>query len=183
MWWIVIGVIGGIGLLLLIIAIYYWNTIIVLGNRIANAKSQIDVQLKRRADLVPSLVETVKGYAKHEKKVFSEVTKARERMMKAGNVEDRVEANNQLTSALKTLFAISENYPDLKANENFLQLQEELSSIENKIAYARQFYNDSVLRFNNMITTIPGKFFAGSRKTKNYLEITVAEKSMPKIEF
>lgn len=175
--------IGGIGLLLLIIAIYYWNTIIVLGNRIANAKSQIDVQLKRRADLVPSLVETVKGYAKHEKKVFSEVTKARERMMKAGNVEDRVEANNQLTGALKTLFAISENYPDLKANENFLQLQEELSSIENKIAYARQFYNDSVLRFNNMITTIPGKFFAGSRKIKNYLEITVAEKSMPKIEF
>lgn len=170
-------------MLLLLIAIYYWNTIIVLANRIANAKSQIDVQLKRRADLVPSLVETVKGYAKHEKKVFSEVTKARERMMKAGNVEDRVEANNQLTGALKTLFAISENYPDLKANENFLQLQEELSSIENKIAYARQFYNDSVLRFNNLITTIPGKFFAGDRKAKNYLEITVAEKAMPKIEF
>ncbi len=176
-------IIGGVIFLLLAISIYYWNTIVVLGNQISNAKSQIDVQLKRRADLVPSLVEVVKGYAKHEKTVFKSVTDARERMMKAGNVNERVKASNQLTSALKTLFAISENYPKLKANENFLQLQEQLSSIENKIAYARQFYNDSVLRLNNMITTIPGKFFAGKKKPQDYLEISTSEKEMPKIEF
>jgi LemA protein len=181
MWWL--WILGGALVLVLFIAIYYWNTIVILDNRISNASSQIDVQLKRRADLVPSLVETVKGYAKHEKSVFKDVTQARERMMKAGNVEDRVKASNQLTGALKTLFAISENYPKLRANENFLQLQEELSSIENKVAYARQFYNDSVLRFNNMITTIPGKFFAGSRKPKIYLEIDVGEREMPKVEF
>jgi len=180
MWyWIV----GGIVLVLVAIAIYYWNSIIVLGNRIDNSRSQIDVQLKRRADLVPSLVQTVKGYVKHEKSVFKSVTDARENMMKAGNVQARVKASNQLTGALKTLFAISENYPKLRANENFLQLQDELSSIENKIAYARQFYNDSVLRFNNIITTIPGRFFAGSRKTREYLEISVGERAMPKIEF
>ncbi|MFA5406644.1 MAG: LemA family protein [Candidatus Nanoarchaeia archaeon] len=176
------GIIGAV-VLIAAIVIYYLNTIVVLGNQIDNSKSQVDVQLKRRADLIPTLVETVKGYAKHEKGVFKSVTDARERMMKAGNVEDRVKASNELTGALKTLFAISENYPKLRANENFLQLQEELSSIENKVAYARQFYNDSVLRLNNMITTIPGKFFAGQRKPREYLEITVSEKAMPKVEF
>jgi len=182
MWWIYL-IIGLVLLLIVGIVIGYYNAIITKDNEINNARSQIDVQLKRRADLVPSLVETVKGYAKHEKGVFKSVTDARERMMKAGSVEDRVKASNQLTGALKTLFAISENYPKLRANENFLQLQEELSSIENKIAYARQFYNDSVLRFNVLITTIPGKFFAGSRKPKTYLEISVGERAMPKVEF
>ena len=172
-----------IAVILVVASIGLYNRVIRLDNRIDNSRSQIDVQLKRRADLVPSLVETVKGYAKHEKSVFKSVTDARERMMKAGNVEDRVKASNQLTGALKTLFAISENYPKLKANENFLQLQEELSSIENKIAYARQFYNDTVLQFNNFITTIPGRFFAGGRKPHTYLEIDVGEKTMPKIEF
>jgi len=176
-------IIGGAVLLLVAVAIYYWNTIVVLGNRIDNAVSQIDVQLKRRADLIPSLVETVKGYMKHEKSVFKDVTDARERMMGAGKLEDRVKASNALTGALKTIFALAENYPNLKANENFMQLQEELSSIENKIAYSRQFYNDSVLSFNNMITTVPGMFFKGSRSTRSYLEIDVAEKAMPKIQF
>jgi len=171
------------GLVLVAIIVYFWNSIVVLGNRIDNARSQVDVQLKRRADLVPNLIETVKGYAKHERGVFKSVTDARERMLKAGSVEARVKASNELTGALKTLFALSENYPKLKANQNFLQLQEELSSIENKIAYARQFYNDSVLSFNNLITTIPGKFFAGNRKPREYLEITVSEKAVPKVEF
>ncbi len=172
-----------VGALFALAVIYYWNKIIILDNQISNARSQIDIQLKRRVDLVPNLIETVKGYAKHERTVFKSVTDARERMMKAGNIDERVKASNELTSALKTLFAIAENYPQLKANENFLQLQEELSSIENKIAYARQFYNDSVLRFNNLITTIPGRFFAGKRKPHKYLEISVSEKAVPKVEF
>ena len=115
--------------------------------------------------------------------MFKSIAEARERMVRAGSLEAKVKASNQLSNALKTLFAISENYPKLKANENFLQLQEELSSIENKIAYARQFYNDSVLRYNNIITTIPGMFFAFGRKPKNYLEISVEEKKMPKVRF
>ncbi len=173
------------GFVLLVLAwgVYYWNRITILYNQIENAKSQINVQLKRRADLVPALVETVKGYVKHEKEIFNSIAQARERMVNAGSFEARVKASNQLTNALKTLFAISENYPKLKANENFLQLQEELSSIENKIAYARQFYNDSVLRYNNTITTIPGMFFAFGRKPMKYLEISVEEKKMPKVKF
>ena len=173
-----------IGVLVLVgICIYYWNSIVILGNRISNSWSQIDVQLKRRADLVPNLIETVKGYMKHEKNAIKMVTQSRERMMKAGNIGAKVKAGNELTSALKTIFAIAENYPNLKANENFKALQDELAAIENKIAYARQFYNDSVLRYNNMITTIPGKFFASGRKTKIYLEIEAAERAVPKVRF
>jgi LemA protein len=176
-------IIGGIVLVVLAVIVYYLNTIVILSNRIDNASSQIDVQLKRRADLVPNLVETVKGYAKHERGVFKDVTDARERMLGAGSLKEKVKASNDLTMALRSVFAIAENYPKLEANTNFLQLQEELSSIENKIAYARQFYNDSVLSLNNMITTIPGKFFAGKHKPKEYLEIEVAEKNVPKIQF
>ncbi len=166
-----------------IMAIYYWNRIIVLENTIDNSWSQIDVQLKRRADLVPNLVETVKGYMKHEKNAIKMVTQSREKMMKAGSVGAKIKAGNELTSALKTIFALAENYPNLKANENFKALQEELSAIENKIAYARQFYNDAVLRYNNMITTIPGKFFAGKRKPRQYLTIQAAERVTPKVSF
>lgn len=165
--------------------IYYYNRIIVLSNRIDNAWAQIDVQLKKRADLVPNLVETVKGYMKHEKSVFEMVTKARENMMKAGTVEEKAKANNALAGALKTIFALAENYPTLKANENFLMLQEELSGIENKIAYSRQFYNDSVLSFNNMITTVPGIWFANmmSKKSKPYFEVTEEERKVVKVSF
>lgn len=172
-----------VGVVILGIVIYYVNMIQILSNRIRNAWSQIDVQLKRRADLVPNLLESVRGYMKHEKQAIKMVTESREKMMKAGSVSEKVKAGNELTSALKTIFAIAENYPNLKANENFMMLQEELAGIENKIAYARQFYNDSVLTFNNMITTIPGRFFKGGKKVKDYLEIESAERAVPKVEF
>lgn len=165
------------------IVIYYRNRIVVLSNRIDNAWSQIDVQLKKRADLVPNLVETVKGYAKHEKNAIRMVTEARERMLGATSVKEKARAESELTKALKTIFAIAENYPNLKASENFKLLQEQLEGIENKVAYARQFYNDSVLRFNNMITTIPGKWFAGERTPKEYFEVVEEERKPVKVEF
>lgn len=162
-----------------------YNRIVTLENRYQNAWSQIDVQLKRRNDLIPNLVETVKGYAAHEKEVFDRVAQARAAMTKAGNVDQSAEAANMMTAALGRLFAIAEAYPELKANQNFLLLQEELSGIENKIAYARQFYNDAVLQFNTVITTIPGNFFAGPMgKTKHvYLEVPEAEKEVPTVSF
>lgn len=162
-----------------------YNRIITLENRYQNAWSQIDVQLKRRGDLVPNLVETVKGYAAHEKEVFDNVGKARAAMTSARSVDESAGAANMMTAALGRLFAISEAYPDLKANQNFMMLQEELSGIENKIAYARQFYNDAVLQFNTVITTIPGVFFAGPMaKTKHvYLEVPEADKELPQVSF
>lgn len=166
--------------------IYYINKIITLSNRIDNAWSQIDVQLKKRADLVPNLVETVKGYEKHEKAVFSEVTKARENMLKAGTPQEKLKAGAALSTALRSVFAIAENYPDLKASENFKLLQEQLESIENKIAYSRQFYSDSVLSFNNTITTIPGSWFAGmlgKNKPRDYFEADEKEREPVKVKF
>lgn len=175
----------GLIIFVVLVTIYYANRIMILGNRVDNAWSQIDVQLKKRSDLVPNLVETVKGYMKHEKEAIKAVTKARERMMKAGSDEERVEANNQMTGALKTIFALSENYPKLRANENFMMLQEELSAVENKIAYARQFYNDSILTYNNLVTTFPGSIFAGilGKKKKRHLEIEAAERKAVKVDF
>ncbi|MBU5688082.1 MAG: LemA family protein [Candidatus Aenigmarchaeota archaeon] len=174
-------------LLVILVPIFYINRIIVLSNRIDNAWSQIDVQLKKRADLVPNLIETVKGYMKHERKAIEMVTKAREEMMKVGtDIKARAKAEAQLTAALKTIFALSENYPKLKASENFKMLQEQLESIENKIAYARQFYNDSVLEYNNMTTTIPGMWFvglSGKPKTREYFQIEEAERKPVKVEF
>jgi LemA protein len=166
------------------IVVYYINKIRVLSNRIDNAWSQIDVQLKKRADLVPNLVETVKGYMKHEKDAIKMVTKAREEMMKAGgDMKSRAKAEGQLTKALKTIFALAENYPNLKASENFKLLQEQLDGIESKVAYARQFYNDSVLNYNNTITTIPGTWFAGGAKSREFFEATEAERKPVKVEF
>jgi len=165
------------------IVIYYYNRIKVLSNWIDNAWSQIDVQLKKRADLVPNLVETVKGYMKHEKNAISMVTKARENMMKASDIKTKAKAEGELTKALKTIFVIAENYPNLKASENFKLLQEQLEGIENKVAYSRQFYNDSVLGFNNTITTVPGMWFAGGRKSKEFFEITEVERKPVKVEF
>ena len=171
--------------LLILVVIYYINRIIVLGNRIDNAWSQIDVQLKKRADLVPNLVEAVKGYMKHEKSAIDAVTKARQQMLAAGTDKEKAKAGNALSGALKTIFALAENYPNLKANENFLMLQEELSGIEGKIAYARQFYNDSVLSYNNMIATIPGLWFAGfmGKASKQYFEIEKKEREPVKVKF
>jgi len=174
---------GGIVLVVIGIVVYYINKIRVLSNRIDNAWSQIDVQLKKRADLVPNLVETVKGYMKHEKDAISMVTKARENMMKAGDMKTRVKADSEMSRALKTIFALAENYPNLKASENFKLLQEQLDGIESKVAYSRQFYNDSVLNYNNTITTIPGSFFASGAKSREFFEATETERKPIKVEF
>jgi LemA protein len=171
---------------IVLVIVYYINKIIILSNRIGNAFSQIDVQLKKRVDLVPNLVNTVKGYAKHEKSIFEKVTNARKEMLSAKDMKGKLKASDKMTTALKSIFAIAENYPDLKASENFKLLQEQLEGIENKIAYSRQFYNDSVLDFNNTITTIPGSWFAsmlGRNKMKEYFEIEEKERKPVKVEF
>ncbi|MEX2536184.1 MAG: LemA family protein [Trueperaceae bacterium] len=170
---------------LAIFAVSIYNRIITLENRFQNAWSQIDVQLKRRNDLVPNLVETVKGYAAHEQGVFDEVAHSRQAMMGAKSIPESADAANMMSAALGRLFAISEAYPELRANENFLVLQEELSSIENKIAYARQFYNDAVLQYNNVIETVPGMWFAGpmGKEEQVFLEIPETEREVPAVSF
>ena len=176
-----------IGLLVVVVGalFFYYNRFAVLGNRIDNSLSQIDVQLKRRADLIPNLIETVKGFAKHETAAIKTVTEARKALISAKGIEKKVKADNQLEGALKTIFAIAENYPDLKANTNFLELQRELSATEDKVAYSRQFYNDSILSYNNLCKTFPGIFFANlyGKKEKEYLKITEAERKNVKVEF
>jgi LemA protein len=173
-------------LVVIVIAfIYYYNRFVVLGNRIANSLSQIDVQLRKRADLVPNLVKTVKGYAKHEKGIMKEVTEARKAFLGAKDIKSKVKAGNMMQDALKSIFAIAENYPQLKANENFLHLQQELSAIEDKVAYARQFYNDSILAYNNLTKAFPGVMFARiyGKTEKEYLKIPVEAKAVPKVDF
>jgi LemA protein len=144
-----------------------------LRNRIENAWSQIDVQLKRRYDLIPNLIETVKGYAAHEREVFQKVTDARARAISASTVKEQGQAENVLTGTLKTLFAVAENYPELKANQNFLMLQEELAGTESKIAYSRQFYNDTVMTYTMARQTFPSSVIAGmfNFPEKEYFEI------------
>jgi len=163
----------------------YYNRIIRLENRIDNSWGQIDVQLKRRADLIPNLLESVKGYMAHEKETLENVTKARSALMNAKTPQDNIDADNMLTGALKSLFAVSEAYPDLKANQNFLQLQDELTHTEDKISYARQHYNDSVLSFNNIIETIPGIWFAKrmNKSTKEMIQIPVENREVPQVKF
>lgn len=170
---------------LVLFAVSVYNRIISLENRYQNAWSQIDVQLKRRADLVPNLVETVKGYAAHEQQVFDAVAQSRQAMMNAKTVNEGAEAANMMSAALGRLFAIAEAYPELKANENFKLLQEELSGVENKIAYARQFYNDAVLQYNNAIETVPGVFLAGpmNKKEAVFLQIPEENKEVPQVSF
>jgi LemA protein len=150
----------GVVVLLVLYAVLLYNRLVVLRNRIDNAWSQIDVQLRRRYDLIPNLVETVKGYATHEREVFERVTEARARAIAAGTVRDQGQAENMLTQALRSLFAVAENYPQLRASENFMQLQEELSGTESKIAFARQFYNDTVLMYNNLRQAFPAVLIA-----------------------
>ena len=176
---------GGIVVLAVaVIGLYisYNNRIVTLANRIEEAWAQIDVQLQKRFDLVPNLVETVKGYASHEREIFDNIAKARAGMV-SGSRQARVEADNMLTQALGRLFAVAEAYPDLKAQENFKLLQEQLEGIENKIAYARQYFNDSVLTFNNIVTTIPGVWFAGGRKKHEFLEIPDEARAVPQVKF
>ncbi len=179
--WVLVAIIA----FLVFTAVSAYNRIINYENRVENAWSQIDVQLKKRNDLIPNLVETVKGYADHEEKIFNQVADARARMIQGGSVSEQADAANMMTGALKSLFAVSEAYPDLKANENFRVLQEELSAVENKIAYARQFYNDSVLNYNNAIETFPGVLFAGpmGKGQQVYLEIPETEKDAPSVSF
>lgn len=177
----------GIGAVVLIAGIFiiYYNRFVLLGNRIENALAQIDVQLKKRADLVPNLVEAVKGYVKHEKGVITAVTDARKALVSAKDITDKVKAGDKLQDAIGRLFAIAENYPNLKANENFLQLQNELSAIEDKVAYSRQYYNDGIMSYNTSTTTIPGIWFASlfRFKKKDYLKIPEKERAVPKLSF
>ena len=165
--------------------VHMYNRLVNLRNRVKNSYAQIDVQLKRRNDLIPNLVETVKGYASHEKGVLEEVTKARSNVMNASGVKETSEADNQLTGALKTLFAVAENYPDLKANSNFQQLQEQLSDTEDKISYSRQFYNDTVLMYNNACQQFPSNLLAGmfGFKEEEFFEADTASREVPKVEF
>lgn len=180
--WIILAVIAV--LFFLVIATY--NGLIKLRNQTEEAWSDIDVQLKRRYDLIPNLVETVKGYAKHEEGVFTEVTKARNMAIQATNVKDQAKAENMLTGTLKSLFAVAENYPDLKANTNFAKLQDELSDTENKIQASRRFYNGNVRDFNTKLQTFPNNIIAGffSFKKFAFFEIEDAkERENVKVSF
>ena len=178
-------IIGGVVVVLLGGTFIYYNRFSVLSNRIDNSLSQIDVQLKRRADLIPNLIETVKGYAKHEKDIMKEVSEARKALVSAKGLSDKIKADKSLEGALGKLFAVAENYPELKANTNFLELQRELSSTEDKVAYARQFYNDSILTYNTLCTTLPGKIFASmfGRQVKEYVKIAPEERKAVKVKF
>jgi LemA protein len=173
-----------LGVVLLTVLVIY-NSLVTARNRIAEALSQIDVQLKRRTDLIPNLVETVKGFAKHEKELLENVTKARTSLMTAGSTHEKAEANNMLTDTLKSLFAVAENYPDLKSSTNFLELQTELSDTENKIAYSRQFYNSNVLDYNNKLQVFPSSIIAGvfNFKPAEFFQAGEEEKKEVKVKF
>ncbi len=184
----IVGVVIPIGVIVLLILWFLgaYNGLVRLRQQVKNAWSQIDVQLKRRHDLIPNLVETVKGYAGHEKTTLENVVKARAAAVSAQSVGDRVQAEKDLSGALGRLLVIVEQYPDLKANQNFLALQEELTSTENKIGYARQSYNDAVMEFNTKIQTIPTNIIAGmfNFKEEPFFEVEdKAEKEVPQVKF
>lgn len=156
----------GLGALATLIVIWMYNSLVVARNRIQNAWAQIDVQLKRRHDLIPNLVEVAKGYMKHERELLESVTKARQQAISASSVPEKAAAENMLTSTLRSLFAVAEAYPELKANQNLLALQEELTSTENKISFARQHYNDMVMDYNAKLQKIPTNVIADLFKFK-----------------
>jgi|SRR5579885_1001266 len=162
-----------------------YNGLVTAKVRVSEALSEIDVQLKRRTDLIPNLVETVKGYAKHEKEVFENVTKARASLMAAASTHEKAQANNMLSDTLKSLFAVAENYPQLKASQNFLSLQEELSDTENKIAYARQFYNTNVRDYNTKLQTFPSNTIAEMFhfQSAEFFEADEADRQPVKVQF
>ena len=179
-------VVAGVVLVIVLWFVGVYNGLVGMRNQVKNAWSQIDVQLKRRYDLIPNLVETVKGYAKHEREVFENVTKARSACMAATGPADAAKAENFLSQTLKSLFAVAEAYPELKANQNFLALQEELTSTENKVSFARQFYNDSVMRYNTRIQTVPTNVVAGmfSFKAEEFFQTeSAAERQAPQVKF
>ena len=183
---------GGLIIVLVIVAVVViffvgiYNSLVTLRNRADNSWAQVDVQLRRRYDLIPNLVETVIGYAAHEKETFQNVTEARAQAINAQTVKEQGDAENMLSGALKSLFAVAESYPDLKANQNFLMLQEELAGTEGKIAYARQFYNDTVMKFNTKQQVFPSNIVANmfNFQEKEYFEIEEPEAREPvKVEF
>lgn len=168
---------------LVIAAIALYNNLVRLRNRVDNAWAQIDVQLQRRLDLIPNLVETVKGYASHERGTLDEVTAARAGVMNAATPAGKMEADNVLTGALKSLFAVAEAYPDLKANANFQQLQSQLAETEDKISYMRQSYNDTVMTYNNAIQTFPGVLFSGAFKPRESFDAAAGAETAPRVQF
>lgn len=178
-------IIGGI--VMFLVGIY--NALVRLRNAVKNSYSQIDVQLKRRHDLIPNLMETVKGYMKHEKETLEAVVKARQQAIDVSgleNIKDQAQIENMLSSTLKSLFALSESYPDLKANENFLKLQEELATTENKISFARQYYNDNVMAYNNKTEMFPSNILAGMFRFEpaEFFEVeSKAERKAPEVKF
>jgi len=182
---IVIIVIVGLLLLFVFYAIGVYNKLVNARNKVNNQWSQIDIQLKRRADLIPNLVETVKGYAKHEEGTLTSVIEARNKAVSAGSVNDKIDAENQLTGALNKLFALTEAYPDLKANTNFMSLQNDLKDTEDKITYARQFYNDSAMSFNDLVEMFPSNIVAKMFGFKKYefFAANEEEKKTPKVKF
>ncbi len=175
----------GILILLVIYVIAVYNGFVVLKTRIREALSGIDVQLKRRADLIPNLVNTVKGYAKHERKVFENVTKARSALMKAQSPHEKAIANNMVTDALKSLFAVAEAYPQLRASENFQDLQRQLEDTEDKVAYSRQFYNSNVLDYNARVKTFPSNLIAGvfGFREEEFFEAEAEARKSVKVDF
>jgi LemA protein len=181
--WILVAIVVAVLLGLALVVLY--NRLVRLRNRVENAWSQVDVQLRRRYDLVPNLVETVKGYAQHERATFEEVTRARTRAQEARTVEEQAEAENVLTAAIGRLFAVAEAYPELRASENFQQLQSQLEETEDKIRVARQIYNDAVLSYENARETIPANLIAGmfGFAEKPFFEIEEAAREAPRVQF
>ena len=179
--WIVVGAVA----LLLVAGVLIYNRLVALRARVDNGWSQIDVQLRRRYDLIPNLVETVQGYATHERELFENVTQARSRAIDATAMPDQASAENQITAGLRQLLAVAEAYPDLKANQNFLALQEELSGTESKIAYSRQFYNDQVMRLNTLIGSFPSNLVAKNVgfSTREFFDIEDPARRPASVEF
>ena len=174
--------------IVVIIALWFigtYNSLVGLRNRVKDQWSQIDVQLKRRADLIPNLVETVKGYAKHEKSTFEDVVKARDAVANASTKEEEMKANGELSGVLNRLFALAEAYPELKANENFMSLQNDLKESEDNISMMRQFYNDTVLSYNNKVQTIPSNIVANlcHFKEETFFQVDEKDRETPKVSF
>lgn len=182
---LILIIIAAILILLVFYVIGVYNKLVNAKNKTDNQFSQVDIQLKRRADLIPNLIETVKGYTKHEENTLTAVIEARNKAVSAGTVNEKVEANNELSNVLTKLFALTEAYPDLKANDNFISLQNDLKDTEDKITYARQFYNDSAMSFNNLVMMFPSNIVAKMFNFKKYdfFEASEKEKETPKVKF
>ena len=181
MWWIILAVV----VILILFVITTYNSLVLLRNKVKDQWAQIDVQLKRRFDLIPNLVETVKGYAKHESKTLEDVIKARNSVLNAKNTKDEMNASNEMSASLTKLFALAESYPELKANENFVSLQESLKETEDKISYARQFYNDNVMNYKNKLEVFPSNVIASifNFKPEPFFEATSEERKNVEVKF